>query len=178
MTKLYRYSMLSAGDYFDRLNLIAPHPQKDILRIAPDASSFEPVPPGDCWFFTASTITGCPSYIEEVERPLVEALERIRRAPRNESPTVAWMQRVAAWALEPHKWPKPESEPPIAHVVFRMGAQVSITDPVWSDEPVTTGWVEGYTEDGRCVVRLNDPERRLQTFAVEHLRHGWRPGVQ
>jgi hypothetical protein len=122
------------------------------------------------------SLSGDP--IEEVERPLVEALERIRRAPRNESPTVAWMQRVAAWALEPHKWPKPESEPPSAHVVFRMGAQVSITDPVWSDEPVTTGWVEGYTEDGRCVVRLNDPERRLQTFAVEHLRHGWRPGVQ
>ena len=43
------------------------HPQREILRIAPDASYFVAAPIGDCWFFTAEEIKNLPAYIDEVE---------------------------------------------------------------------------------------------------------------
>jgi len=43
---------------------------------------------------------------------LKEALWKIRTAGRNEDLTAQWMQKWAAWGLEPDKWEKPSDEPP------------------------------------------------------------------
>lgn len=39
------------------------HPQRDILRLAPDAHDFRPESLGDCWFFDAAEIADPPVYI-------------------------------------------------------------------------------------------------------------------
>lgn len=43
---------------------------------------------------------------------LRDALKTIRYAARNDHPTAVWMQKMAAHALEPDKWPRPPSIPP------------------------------------------------------------------
>jgi len=40
-----------------------------------------------------------------------EVLRKIQTSGNNFDPTAQWMQRWAAWALEPDKWPKPEDKP-------------------------------------------------------------------
>lgn len=41
-----------------------------------------------------------------------QALRIIRFSGNNGHPTAVWMQKWAAWGMEPTKWPKPEPEPP------------------------------------------------------------------
>ena len=47
-------------------------------------------------------------YADNVEN----ALKTIREAGNNTHPTAAWMQKWAAYAMEPCKWPKPDAKPP------------------------------------------------------------------
>jgi hypothetical protein len=54
----YRYSLMSANDAG-----VHEHPQTVILRWAPDATNFEPVPIADCWLFEAGPIENQPPYI-------------------------------------------------------------------------------------------------------------------
>lgn len=46
-----------------------------------------------------------------MERTLA-ALKTIRESGWNEHPTAVWMQKVAAHAMEPNKWPAQPTQPP------------------------------------------------------------------
>jgi hypothetical protein len=52
---------------------------------------------------------------ESMSLPAMEALQTIRFSGGNEDPTSVWMQKWAAWGMEPNKWPKPP-EVPLQHV--------------------------------------------------------------
>jgi hypothetical protein len=49
---------------------------------------------------------------ETMSLPAIEALQMIRFSGWNEHPTSVWMQKWAAWGMEPSKWPKPQDTPP------------------------------------------------------------------
>ncbi len=51
------------------------------------------------------------SLVNNVER-MKAALKTIRESGWNEHPTAIWMQKVAAHAMEPHKWPEQPNQPP------------------------------------------------------------------
>lgn len=49
---------------------------------------------------------------EERLKIALKALEKIRRAGQNFDPPSIWMQKWAAYGMEPEKWPKPDDAPP------------------------------------------------------------------
>lgn len=49
--------------------------------------------------------------LSALERTL-QALKKIRESGWNEHPTAVWMQKVAAEAMEPGKWPEQPDQPP------------------------------------------------------------------
>jgi hypothetical protein len=56
---------------------------------------------------------------EQMEREhssMLEALRTIRFSGNDSNPLCIWMQKWAAWGMEPHKWPKPPAEPPTQDV--------------------------------------------------------------
>lgn len=69
-----------------------------------------------------TVIAGAPTLLAQLERakgpaPVSaerHALQQIRQAGYNEHPTSVWMQKVAAHALEPRKFPNPGEQPKVA----------------------------------------------------------------
>ena len=42
----------------------------------------------------------------------MEALKRIREAGNNTTEWATWAQRMAAWGMQPDRWPYPGDDPP------------------------------------------------------------------
>lgn len=59
----------------------------------------------------ASGIKAAPIMKESLET-MKEALANIRFAGNNTTAWAVWAQKMAAWGMEPDKWPKPEALPP------------------------------------------------------------------
>jgi hypothetical protein len=81
-------------------------------------SIYDPWPPAkrkitkeDCQAILTA-ITSMPRLIAEIERQQM-ALRIIREAGQNDDDTASWMQRWAAWGMEPNKWPKPTATPSV-----------------------------------------------------------------
>jgi hypothetical protein len=101
-TILRQAQYMDEREFWIQVVRILSRDRRKVMRMLDRCSANSTLP---SWAINGKAVT-------EVDRPLVEALEIIRRASRNLEPTAQWMQRVAAWALEPHKWPRPETEPP------------------------------------------------------------------
>ncbi len=50
--------------------------------------------------------------VDSVHGRWLAALKQIRESGWNEHPTAVWMQKVAAHAMEPSKWPAQPDQPP------------------------------------------------------------------
>lgn len=60
--------------------------------------------------FIAHAREDLPRCLAEIER-LQSVLKTIREAGQNDDRTAQWMQRWAAWSMEPTKWPEPTHSP-------------------------------------------------------------------
>lgn len=61
------------------------------------------------WLDTCQTLELKENILSETER---EALRLIREAGNNTTDWATWAQKMAAWGMEPNKWPKPSDYAP------------------------------------------------------------------
>lgn len=90
-----------------------------------------------------------------------EALWKIRTAGNNEDPTSQWMQKWAAWGLEPEKWDRPEENPPSSIHIISAAIKIFISEDNLSSLMISLPPPHRHHEIRHLITKMDIPFKKL-----------------